>query len=133
VRFSLRFDVERRSTDLTKASALRLVAQADAPRVLRISIASTNYSQIQSGTTATLGWDVQLDGTRQQIDLPFSTASFPESAGDLPDTPESVLTYSSALLFDPLPLALGNDRQPSAGQADSGRIRIDDIQLIPNN
>jgi spore coat protein H len=121
-RFALRFDAESGHIDLTRMSALRLVVQADAPRVLRISFASSNYSQFQTGTTATLGWDVSLDGTRQQVELPFSAAAFPESVGDLPDTLESVLGYARGLQFDPLPLA--------SDQVDSGQIRIDDIQII---
>jgi spore coat protein H len=129
-RIALRFDVERGDVDLTAVSALRLVVQADAPRLLRISFSSSNYSQYQTGTTPALGWDVRLDGTRQQIELPFSAAAFPEWAGDLPDTLESVVSSARGLQFDPVPLALGSDNPLGAGQIDSGRIRIDDIQLI---
>jgi spore coat protein H len=128
-RFGLRFDPPN-ALDLTAKSTLRLVLQADAPRTLRISFSSSNSSQVQTDTTPTLGWDVPLDGTRQEIELSLRSGTFPEWAPELPDTFDSAFISIVALLLDPLPVGHDAGRHGSGG-VDAGRIRVDNIQLLP--
>lgn len=129
-RFSLRFDPPN-AIDLRGKSGLRLVLQADAPRAVRIGFHSSKYSQVPSGTTPTLGWDVVLDGTRQELELPLRSVTFPEWAPELPDTFDSAFGDIEALLIDPLPNGRNDAGYLGPDKVDSGEIRIDDIQLLP--
>jgi hypothetical protein len=86
---------------------------------------------VQTGTTPTLGWDVALDGTRQEVELALRSATFPEWAPELPDTFDSAFVSIVALLVDPIPLGRNEAGYLGSEQIDAGRIRIDDIQLLP--
>jgi spore coat protein H len=129
-RFSVRFDPPN-ALDLRGKSALRLVLQADTPRTVRVGFYSSKYSQVPSGTTPTLGWDVALDGTRQEFEFELRSVTFPEWAPELPDTFESAFGDIEALQIDPLPIGRNADGYLGPGQTDAGQIRIDDIQLLP--
>jgi spore coat protein H len=130
LRFTLPFG-KARGADLNLKSALRVTLQSDSPRTIRIGILSSNYSQVPTATSAALGWDVPLDGTRQTVELLLSQAAFPAWSPPLPDVPSAVFAYGAALLIDPLVQGKGADGYLGPGVIDRGRIRIDDIQLVP--
>jgi spore coat protein H len=127
-RLTLRFGAAG-SIDLNAKATLHLVVQADAPRTLRISFDSASYTQPESG--ATFGWDVSLDGTRQEIDLPLSSATYPSWGPVVPETRQSVLARATAVLFDPAAAGRNDDGYLGAGKTDPGQIRIDEIQFLP--
>lgn len=129
-RFGLRFDPPN-ALDLRGKSTLRLVLQADTPRTVRIAFHSSNYSQVPAGTTPALGWDVALDGTRQELELALQSVSFPEGAPELPDTFDSAFGAIELLLVDPIPVGRNDAGYLGPDQTDSGQIQIDDIQLLP--
>ena len=105
--------------------------QADTPRTVRIAFYSSNYSQVPAGTTPALGWDVALDGTRQEFELALQSVTFPDWAPELPDTFDSAFRAIEALLIDPIPIGLDDEGYLGPAQTDAGQIRIDDIQLLP--
>jgi hypothetical protein len=117
--------------DLNQKSRLRLVLQADAPRRVRISVLSSNYTEVPSGTSASFGWDVALDGSRQVIELELASASMPESGAGLPDVLSDVLAYGAALLIDPAVKGVNAEGYLGAGVSDRGSLRLDEIQFLP--
>lgn len=127
-RFTLPFDSPD-PADLTGRSLLRLVLRADAPRTLRISLDSSNYSTFDRD--ATFGWDVEVDGSRQVIELPLATASLPAGATHVPDQLADILLAATALFVEPLVKGRDESGFLGAGKRDAGRIQLDDIQFLP--
>lgn len=126
-RFTLPFDSPDPS-DLTGKSLLRLVLRADAPRTVRISFESSDYSVVERD--ATFGWDVTVDGTRQLIELPLATASLPPGSS-LPDQLDHILRHAIGLLVDPLVKGRDGNGLLGAGKRDAGSLQIDDLQFLP--
>lgn len=114
--------------DLSSTTTLRLVVRADGPRTLRVSFDSYAYTAPETG--ATLGWDVVLDGSVQELELPLATAAFPDWAPPVPETPGDVLRRVRAVLFDPLPEGRDDAGFLGADVRDRGQIHIDDIELV---
>lgn len=117
------------TVDLTGKSGLRLKIQAESRRVVRIALDSGGYSQ--PGSELVLGWDVPVDTVAREIELPFSTASFPPGAPEMPETPTDVLSSVLGLLLHLEPVERHNPVSGHLHAADAGRIRIDDIEFLP--
>jgi spore coat protein H len=128
VRLRLPFDGDL--IDIGAKTSLRLVIQSDGPRTVRIGIDSDVYSSGVFGGPV-FGWDVVVDGTRQTIELPLATASYPASAPPVPETLADVLGRATALLVDPQRVGPSGGALPSSSAPDSGRIYLDQITLSP--
>jgi spore coat protein H len=126
-RFTLPFDSPD-AADLTGKSLLRLVLRADAPRTIRISLDSSNYSAVERDET--FGWDVTADGTRQVLELPLASASLPAGT-TLPDQLGDILLYATGLFIEPVAKERSASGFLGSGQRDAGRIQIDDLQFLP--
>lgn len=115
--------------DLTASSAIELMISADAPRAVRISLDSANYSVVERDVT--FGWDVQLEGTPQIITLSLATARLPSGPKSIPDALTDILAYTTAIFIDPVVRGRGANGRLGPGQVDAGRIRLDDLRFVP--
>jgi hypothetical protein len=129
LRFTLPFATKR--ADLNRKSTLRLLLQSDAPRTVWIGILSSNYTQIPTATSATLGWAVTVDSTPRAVELRLAEAAFPAWSEGLTDNPADVLSYAAALQIDPQVQGRGADGYLGPDVVDRGRIRLDDIEFLP--
>lgn len=128
VRFVLPFEGVR-PKDLNGMSKLRLVLESDGPREVRIGFDSAVYSVFRPRSV--VGWTIQANGTRQEIELEIGTAAFPSGAAPVPESPSDALTQARELLIDPVPIGANSDGYLGEGKSDRGRLRIDDIELVP--
>jgi hypothetical protein len=117
------------TTTLSTSSSVRLLVRADRARDLRISLDSLAYTDRAS--SGEVGWDVQLDGSLQELILELSSASFPSWGLPVPESVASILASASALLFEPAATGRGEEGFLGAGVSDVGEIRIDEVQLLP--
>ncbi|MEY4547359.1 MAG: hypothetical protein RL685_3554 [Pseudomonadota bacterium] len=113
--------------DLNGKQALRLRLQSSSARKVRISFASSGYSQYLS--VDTFGWTVETTGAVQVLTLPVQSAALPEGV-TLPETLADVLLYANGILIDPIVEGLGEDGYLGPGRSDIGWLRIDDIELL---
>jgi spore coat protein H len=129
LRFTMPFAAGR--ADLTQKSALRLLLQSDAPRTIWIGILSSNYTQIPTATSATLGWAVTVDTTPRALELRLADAAFPAWSEGLTDDPSAVFSFAAALQIDPQVQGRGADGYLGPDVVDRGRIRVDQIEFLP--
>jgi hypothetical protein len=117
------------TSDLNERQSLRLLVRADVPRSLNIALDSEAYTDV--GASGRASWDVELDGSLQEIVLDLQAASF-SAGGDLvPETLEDVLASATALFFEPSAEGRSEDGYLGAGVSDSGNIQIDEIEFVP--
>lgn len=117
------------TVDLTAKSGLRLQLRADSPRVVRVALDSGGYSQ--PGSELVLGWDVPVDTVAREVELPFSTASFPAGAPELPETQADVLSSVLGLLLHIEPLERHDPESGELQLEDGGQLQVDDIEFLP--
>ena len=115
------------SAGLAPSSRLRLRVRSNGPRLMRINVDSSAYSD--RDTSGDLGWDVELDGTSQLLELDFADATFWGEAGV--DSPADILAETTALLLEPAAAGRDGDGWLGAGVVDSGELHVDDIELLP--
>jgi hypothetical protein len=102
-------------TDLRQRSSLRLLVRSNGPRLLRVSLATaTNTDTDVSGTVS---WDVQLDGSLQEVVLSLASATVPPGPGTLNDEPAAG--------------GRGEGGYLGPGVIDAGTIQVDEIQFLP--
>jgi hypothetical protein len=77
------------SAGLAPSSRLRFNVSSNEPRILHIGIDSSAYSNRDA--SGELGWDIELDGSMQPIDLELATATFPDWGEEVPDSIEEIL------------------------------------------
>lgn len=126
VRFELPFDGPD-PFDLNAKSRLRFTLQADAPRKVRIAIGSEGYSEYLP--RAVLGWDIEADGTRQELELALSDAKYPQGAA-VADPPSVVLSGAVQILIDPLATGADPEGYLPAGKSEHGWLQIDNIEFV---
>lgn len=126
-RFTLSFNSPN-PTDLTGKSLLRFVLRADAPRRVRISLDSSNYSVVERDET--FGWDVDVDGTRQLIELPLASASLPAGTR-LTDQLGDILPYATAIIIEPKVQGRNADGLLGRAKRDAGHLQLDELQFLP--
>jgi hypothetical protein len=112
--------------DLSAKTGVRLEIQSDAPRRARIGIDSDRYALFES--RAVFGWDVELDGSRQTLELSLAEANYPEWGVDTLTLAEALGT-STALLIEPR--VVESENQSRGSGSDSGQIRVDRISFMP--
>jgi hypothetical protein len=117
------------SGGLAPSSRLRLQVSSNGPRVLRINIDSTGYSDRDA--SGELGWDIALDGTRQQLDLELSSATFPDWGQAVPDSAADILANATGLLLEPAAEGRDDDGWLGPGVVDMGELHLDDVELVP--
>ncbi len=117
------------ASDLSDRQSLRLLVRSDTPRSLNIALDSDAYSDV--GASGRASWDVELDGSLQEIVLDLQDASF-SAGGDLvPETLDDVLASVTALFFEPSAEGRSEEGYLGDGVSDSGNIQIDEIALLP--
>jgi spore coat protein H len=115
--------------DLSARSGVRLRIQSDNPRVVRVAVDSTGYSQ--PGSELVLGWDIPVDAVPRDIELQFSEARFPAWASAMPETQADVLSAVTGLLLQVDPVE-GQEPEPGDAAVEAvGHVRIDDITFLP--
>jgi hypothetical protein len=115
------------ATDLSESQSLRLLVRSDTARSLTIALDSDAYTDVEESGRAS--WDVELDGSTQEIVLDLADASF---SGDLVvETLEDVLASVTALLFEPGAEGRSEDGYLGEGVSDSANIQLDDIEFVP--
>ncbi len=117
------------STGLGPSSRLRLRVSSDGPRVLRINIDSSAYSNRDA--SGELGWDIELDGTTQDLDLDLASATFPAWGEAVPESPADILAQTTALLLEPAAAGRDEDGWLGPGVVDVGELHVDDVELVP--
>ncbi len=115
--------------DLSRSSSLRLVVRSDRPRMLRISVDSPAYTD--RDLSGTVSWDVQLNGSPQELELSLSDTGFSGGGTLVPERLNDVLASATALLFEPFAEGRGEEGYLGAGMSDSGSIQVDEIQFTP--
>jgi hypothetical protein len=114
--------------DLNGKAGVSLELQSDAPRSVRIGIDSLLYAEYES--RAFFGWDVQVDGSHQHLQLALAEATYPEWGVD-DITLEEALSQATALLIEPRVVEPRDRGHVLADRRDIGRIRIDRIVFTP--
>jgi hypothetical protein len=115
------------ATDLSESQSLRLLVRSDTVRSLTIALDSDAYTDVEESGRAS--WNVELDGSTQEIVLDLADASF---SGDLVvETLEDVLASVTALLFEPGAEGRSEDGYLGEGVSDSANIQLDDIEFVP--
>jgi spore coat protein H len=117
------------SAGLAASGHLRFRVSASGPRVLHIGIDSSAYSNRDA--SGEIGWDIDLDGTTQPIDLELASATFPDWGEAVPDTIEEILANATGLLLEPAAAGRDDEGWLGAGVVDVGEIHFDDIELAP--
>ena len=115
------------SAGLGPSSHLRFRVSTNGARVLRINIDSTAYSNRDA--SGELGWDLELDGTAQPLDLELASATFPDWGEAVPDAPADILANATALLLEPAPEGRDEDGWLGPGVVDVAELHLDDIEL----
>jgi spore coat protein H len=117
------------TSDLNERQSLRLLLRSDVPRSLNIALDSEAYTDV--GASGRASWDVELDGSLQEIVLDLEDASF-SAGGDLvPETLGDVLTSVTALFLEPSAEGRSAEGYLGDGVSDAGSIQIDEIELVP--
>jgi spore coat protein H len=117
------------ASDLSDSQSLRLLVRSDSVRSLNIALDSDAYTDVEESGRAS--WDVELDGSTQEIVLDLASASF-SAGGDLvPESLDDVLASVTALLFEPGAEGRSEDGYLGAGVSDSASIQLDEIQFVP--
>ena len=117
------------SASLAPSSRLRFNVSSSEPRILHIGIDSSAYSNRDA--SGELGWDIELDGSMQPIDLELATATFPEWGEAVPDSIEEILANATGLLLEPAAAGRDDEGWLGAGIVDEGEMHVDDLQLVP--
>jgi len=117
------------SQGLGPSSRLRFRVSSNGPRVLRINIDSSAYSDREA--SGELGWDLELDGTPQPLDLELSSASFPDWGEAMPDSAADILANATGLLLEPAAEGRDGEGWLGPGVVDVGELHLDDIELVP--
>jgi spore coat protein H len=117
------------ATDLRGRQSLRLLVRSSAPRLLKIALDSAAYSDV--GESGRASWDVELDGTVQELVLDLHNASFSAGGGLVHETLDDVLESVTALLFEPSAKGRNEDGYLGDGITDSGSLQLDQIEFVP--
>jgi len=117
------------SAGLAPSSRLRFNVSSSEPRILHIGIDSSAYSNRDA--SGELGWDIELDGSMQPIDLELATATFPDWGEEVPDSVEEILANATGLLLEPAAAGRDDEGWLGAGVVDEGELHLDDLQLVP--
>ncbi|KYG06343.1 hypothetical protein BE21_35405 [Sorangium cellulosum] len=120
------------SVDVTPLEGVRFRARADAARGLRVDVESPAQSNGLSGVRH--GWDVRLGVEPQVIELKFADIALPgwaiDQGLDPGDDVNDVLASIIGLAFSPEMNGVGANGFLGRGEADSGAVVIDDVELF---
>ncbi|WP_437969709.1 CotH kinase family protein [Sorangium sp. So ce260] len=120
------------SVDVTPLEGVRFWARADAARWLRVDVESPAQSNGIVGVRH--GWDVRLGAEPQLIELRFADMALPgwaiDDGLDPGDDVNDVLASIIGLAFSPQMNGVGANGFLGRGEADSGAIVIDDVELF---
>ena len=118
------------ATDLRGVRSIRFTAKADKPRIMRLDITSTRYTNPYSGVL--FGWEVVVGSEAKEYTLELADLAIPTWGKAIPETVADILPVANGLQWSPFVVG----RNPmtgllEGGNEDAGFIQIDDIQFIP--
>lgn len=118
------------ATDLSGIRAVRFTAKADRARTVRLDIASNRYANPHSGVF--YGWELVLGPEAKEYTLELADLALPAWGKPIPETIADILPMANGLQWTPFILG----RNPmtgllAEGTADTGHLRIDDIEFLP--
>jgi hypothetical protein len=118
------------AADLSGIRSVHFVAKADAPRFVRLDLASGRYSDPYSGVF--YGWELLMGPEAKEYTLDLSALALPSWGAPIPETLEDILQGVKGLQWNPI----ARGRNPATGllgggREDSGFIQIDDIRFQP--
>jgi hypothetical protein len=114
--------------DLSTSSGVRLHLKGDQPRTLRLDLESDQQTGASSG--AKFGWEIQLTGDNQEVEVLFDDAELPMWATPVGDDKSQVLQSVRGLTFSPLAEGRDDAGFLGTGVEDSGFLQIDNIEFF---